>query len=131
DQGPAIALDLFYVRDLYGKVIAADDARWELVKRDLAAILDGPDEPRDAVAALIRRRRAHSSLRPRVTPAVPTQVQVVDDESDRDTIVEVQTRDRIASLHTITSTIAALEMDIHLPKVSTEGERVADAFYVT
>jgi [protein-PII] uridylyltransferase len=129
--GAALALDLFYVRDLYGKVIAADDSRWELVRRDLAAILQASGEPSAAVLELLRRRRRGSTLRPRVTPEVPTVIQIVDDASHRCTVVEVATRDRIGVLHTITRTMAALGLDIHLAKVSTEGERVADAFYVT
>ena len=34
-------------------------------------------------------------------------------------------------MHTITRTLTELGLDIHLAKVSTEGERVADAFYVS
>src|SRR5690606_13190892 len=135
EGGAALALDLFTVRDPYGKVIAAEDGRWEPVRRDLAAVIEasgeGRGEPTAAVADLIRRRRRGSSLRPRVTPEVPTVIQVVDDASDRFTVIEVATRDRGGVLHTITGTMAELGLDIHLAKVSTEGEKAADAFYVT
>ena len=130
-DGPDLALDLFHVRDGYGKVIAADDSRWELVRRDLAAVVEASAEPSAAVLDLLRKRRKGSSLRPRVTPEVPTVIQVVDDASHRFTVVEVATRDRVGVLHTITRTLADLGIDIHLAKVSTEGEKAADAFYVT
>jgi [protein-PII] uridylyltransferase len=43
----------------------------------------------------------------------------------------VFTRDRVGVLYSITHTLAELGLDISLAKVSTEGERVADVFYVT
>ena len=131
EEGGSLALDLFYVRDPYGKVIAAEDARWELIRRDLAAVIESAGEPSDAVGDLLARRRKRSSLRPRVTPAVPTTVQVVDDASQDFTVVEVAARDEVGLLHTITRTLAELGLDIHLAKVSTEGEKAADAFYVS
>jgi [protein-PII] uridylyltransferase len=129
--GPALALDLFSVRDPYGKAIAAEDARWDAIRRDLGAVVQSAAEPNAAVAELIDRRRNRSALRPRVTPAVPTAVQIVHDASEQFTIVEVATRDRVGVLHAITRTLTEVGLDIHLAKVSTEGERVADAFYVS
>ncbi len=129
--GPALALDQFAVRDPYGKTIAAGDARWAAIRDDLTRVVGGGGEPSEVVAALIDRRRKRSSLRPRVTPAVETAVQVVQDASADFTVIEVATRDRVGVLHTITRTLTELGLDIHLAKVSTEGERVADAFYVS
>ncbi len=34
-------------------------------------------------------------------------------------------------LHAITQTLTELELDISLSKISTEGEKVADVFYVS
>ncbi|HTE55358.1 MAG TPA: ACT domain-containing protein [Kofleriaceae bacterium] len=129
--GPALVLDLFSVRDPYGKAIAADDSRWDAIRADLARVVQPGAEPGAAVAELLDRRRKRSSLRPRVTPAVATSVQVVQDASLDFTVIEVATRDRVGVLHSITRTLAELGLDIHLAKVSTEGEKVADAFYVT
>ncbi len=53
------------------------------------------------------------------------------DDSTLATIVEVFTRDRVGGLYAITQTLAELGLDISLAKVSTEGEKVADVFYVT
>jgi len=66
----------------------------------------------------------------RVTPAVHTEIRLHDD-STHATIVEVFTRDRVGVLYAITQTLADLGLDISLAKVSTEGEKVADVFYVT
>ena len=67
---------------------------------------------------------------PRVTPGVVTEIKLHDDSTTA-TIVEVATRDRVGILHSITQTLAHLGLDISLAKVSTEGEKVADVFYVT
>jgi [protein-PII] uridylyltransferase len=66
----------------------------------------------------------------RVTPGVVTEIRIHDD-STQATILEVQTRDRVGVLYAITHTLAELGLDISLAKVSTEGERVSDVFYVT
>ncbi len=129
--GPALALDQFAVRDPYGKTIAAGDGRWAAIRADLAVVVGSAGEPSEVVAELIDRRRKRSALRPRVTPAVQTAVQVVQDASQNFTVIEVATRDRVGALHTITRTLTELGLDIHLAKVTTEGERVADAFYVS
>jgi [protein-PII] uridylyltransferase len=67
---------------------------------------------------------------PRVTPEVITEIRIHDD-STQATIIEVFTRDRVGVLYAITQTLAELGLDISLAKVSTEGEKVADVFYVT
>jgi [protein-PII] uridylyltransferase len=125
-----LALDLFYVRDPYGRVIAADDTRWDLIRRDLTAVLTASGESSTAVIDLLAKRRRRSTLK-RFTPAVPTTVHVVDDASQDFTVVEVASRDEVGLLHTITRTMTDLGLDIHLAKVATEGEKAADAFYVT
>ena len=126
---PNLVLDVFFVRDLKGEAIAEDDARWPKLAADLRALLAGPPDPA-AVAELIARRRPPSGLPPRVTPGVATEIKIADDSAQA-TIVEVATRDRIGVLYAITQTLAELGLDISLAKVATEGEKVADVFYVT
>ena len=134
DASPAIptrsVTDLFYVRDLKGAAIAADDPRWAKVLSDLRELLGtGAPDPMK-VADLIARRRPPSTLPKRVTPGVATEIRIHDD-STQATIIEVFTRDRVGVLYAITQTLADLGLDITLAKVSTEGEKVADVFYVT
>jgi [protein-PII] uridylyltransferase len=124
-----LVLDTFYVRDLKGEAIADDDPRWARLLGDLRELLAGEPDP-TAVASLIAKRRPRSALPPRVTPGVPTEIRLHDD-STQATIVEVFTRDRVGVLYAITQTLADLGLDISLAKVSTEGEKVADVFYVT
>jgi [protein-PII] uridylyltransferase len=132
DAGSGLALDLFFVRDLVGEAITDDDPRWARLAGDLEELFGdrgvAPDP--NAVRALIAKRRPPSGLPPRKTPGVPTEIRVVGDEHAEASIVEVFTRDRTGVLHDITQTLAELGLDILLSKVSTEGEKVADVFYV-
>ncbi|MBX3161664.1 MAG: [protein-PII] uridylyltransferase [Deltaproteobacteria bacterium] len=126
----ALVADVFYVRDLKGAAILEDDARWDRLLADLRALLaPGAPDPGE-VATLIARKRPPSGMPARVTPGVLTEIRLHDD-STQATIVEVFTRDRVGVLYAITQTLADLGLDISLAKVSTEGEKVADVFYVT
>ena len=127
--GQRLALDLFFVRDGKGEAIPDDDPRWAKLASDLRGLLGGATSPA-AVAELIARRRPKSGLPARVTPGVPTEIKLHDD-STQATIVEVLARDRVGLLHAITHVLAELGLDISLAKVATEGEKVADVFYVT
>jgi len=125
-----LVTDVFYVRDLKGAAIAEDDPRWARLEEDLRALVGGPSPDHDAVATLIARRRPRSGLPKRITPGVITDIKL-HDESTQATIVEVSTLDRVGVLYAITQTLADLDLDISLAKVTTEGEKVADVFYVT
>ncbi len=120
-----LALDVFVVRDRYGRAIAADDSRWARVEEDLERVLAVGDGAED-VEALIARRREVGGLPRRVTPAVPTEIQIDNEISDEFTVVDVYTHDSVGVLYAITRTLSELGLDIHLSKVATEADRVAD-----
>jgi [protein-PII] uridylyltransferase len=61
---------------------------------------------------------------------VPTTVKVDNAASERYTIVEVTTADRLGLLFALTNALHSLALDIHLAKVDTIGVEVVDAFYV-
>lgn len=124
---PALALDLFYVRDGYGKAIPPDDPRWARIERDLRDLLAGAS----AKVLLAKRRKASSALAPRQVPQVPTQIKVDNEVSEQFTVIDVSTQDRVGVLHTIARTLADLDLDIALSKVHTEAARAIDVFYVT
>ncbi len=47
------------------------------------------------------------------------------------TVVEVKTQDRLGLLYYILKALRSLGLEIHVAKVSTEGNRAVDTFYVT
>lgn len=124
-----LVLDVFFVRDLAGRAIPAEDTRWDRFCEGLHALLAG-DLTHEAEMRLLAKR-ARSGLTPRVTPGVTTRIKIDNDASAEATVIEVFTQDRVGVLHAITRTLTDLGLDIHLSKVATEGEQVADIFYVT
>lgn len=129
ERSGRLAIDVFFVRDLKGEAIADDDPRWNRVLADLRVHCgDAPNA--EGLTRLIARRRPGNTMPPRVTPEVPTEINLHDD-STQATIIEVATRDRVGVLYAITHALAELGLDISLAKIATEGEKVADVFYVT
>ncbi len=63
-------------------------------------------------------------------PQVPTHISVDNNASAKYTIVDVFTRDRKGLLHEIARTLHELDLSIAVSKVNTEGQSVADVFYV-
>lgn len=79
---------------------------------------------------LLERAQVTPKWARRHSPEVPTEVGVDNEASERFTVVDVFTRDRVGVLYCIAQTLHDLGLTIALSKVNTEGERVADVFYV-
>lgn len=79
---------------------------------------------------LIARQSTPPPWSVRPGPDVPTHISVDNNASSRYTVVDVFTRDRIGLLHEIARTLHQLDITISLAKVNTEGQSVADVFYV-
>ncbi len=126
-----VACDTYFVSDLQGDAIAADDPRWDRIRSTLEELIEGGLIDNGAVSRLVARRRPRTFLEDRVTPGVPTVIKVDNDASAECTVVEVFTRDGVGVLHVIARTLADQGLDIYLAKISTEGEKVGDIFYVT
>jgi [protein-PII] uridylyltransferase len=125
-EGP-LAVDLFFVRDAAGGAIDAADPRWERIRGELDRVVG--DERPERVPELLARRQK-SGLPPRVTPEVATHIGFATGASDKFSVLEVFTRDRVGLLSEISRVLADHGLDIYLAKVSTEGEKAADVFYV-
>ncbi len=123
---PDEAIDTFVVRDRRGGALGEGEV--PRIAADLERVISGAVPVAELVAKVLGERRA--ALPQRVKPAVPTEVEVDNDVSADFTVVDVYTQDRPGVLYTITRTLSALGLDIHLSKVATEGDRVADVFYV-
>jgi len=110
-----MALERFIVRDPAGDV-------WEALGRDMSAAYSG----RLALEARIERKISDYESDRRLD----AEVRVLNEASEHSSIVEVRTLDALGILYAITSAIAELDLDIHVAKVDTLGERIVDTFYV-
>jgi len=71
-----------------------------------------------------------SSFLQRHVPKVATVIQIDNEASDTLTIVEVFTEDRIGVLFKIAYALHQLGLSIHVAKISTNVDQVADVFYI-
>ncbi|HTP52015.1 MAG TPA: [protein-PII] uridylyltransferase [Anaeromyxobacteraceae bacterium] len=118
------ALDLFELRGPEGG--ALEPVRWHAARADLQRVLEGEV----ALEDLMARRLKASPLPQRPLPRLATRV-VIDNNSARDhSVIDVFTADRVGLLHTLSRTFFDLGLSVDLARITTEGHRAADAFYV-
>ena len=123
--GKARALDVFWLRG--GREVQNVEKAIPRVERDLRRLVAGEIEPGDLVGQPGRTR----SWSDRPTPAIHTRVTVDNRCATDHTVIEVLTRDRVGLLFALSSTLQKAGLTIDLAKINTEGNRVADVFYVT
>lgn len=123
----AEAFDVFQVRRHGAGEGGLDEATVARVARDLEGLLGGTLPLADVIA----RRPSTPSWAERKRPAVRTEILVDNEVSPRFTVIDVFTLDRVGLLHAIARALHEAGLSIALSKVSTEGERVADVFYVS
>ena len=98
------------------------EERWEAVAADLEAVFSG----RLALEARLDRKIRDYGESPTTEP----DVRVLQDASQHSTVIEVRAADAIGLLYGITAALGELDLDIHVAKIDTLGERVVDVFYV-
>ena len=123
ESGRVRALDLFWVKGSSN----ADAIRSAIprIQRDLGRLLSGELDP-EALVAGAGSSRVWSE---RHAPAVPTEVSL-DDHATAHTVLEVMTEDRPGLLFWLAHTLQEAGLTIALAKINTEGNSVADVFYV-
>jgi [protein-PII] uridylyltransferase len=119
-------LDVFRVSHRGRSELVMAEQKWSKFRSTLDQVLEG----RLDVARLVENSQRSAFLQ-RHVPKVPTVIQVDNEASDYFTIVEVFTEDRIGVLFKITYALHQLGLSIHVAKISTNVDQVADIFYVT
>ena len=119
-----LILDVFRISHQGRAEVVMDSGKWSRMELSLERVLKGKVD----VAEMVGRSRPSWSHRPAVR--VPTHVRWDNAASDDFTIVEVYTQDRPGVLFTITYLLSTLGFAIHLAKISTDVDQVADVFYV-
>jgi [protein-PII] uridylyltransferase len=115
---------MFWVRS--GQEAAIVGRQVGRLEQQLRALLRGELDPVEVATG--KPSQPPWSVRP--TPPVATKVNVDNRSATNHTVIEVITRDRRALLFWLARTIQQAGLSIDLAKVNTEGERVADVFYV-
>ncbi len=127
-RSDAIVLDTFRISHVaQAAVIAMEEERWERVERDLIAVLGGAQD----IVELVARSRPAAVAGRRYVARVPTEVTVDNRTSERFTVIDVFTQDRLGLLFTITHALSEMGLEIHLARISTNADQVLDVFYVS
>ena len=119
-----LILDVFRISHQGKAEVVMDPGKWLRMESSLERVLTGGAD----VGEMVRRSRRSWLDRPLVK--VPTHVRWDNAASDDFTVIEVYTQDRPGVLFTITYLLSKLNCSIHLAKISTDVDRVADVFYV-
>ncbi len=119
-------LDVFRISHHGRSEVVMAEPKWVKFRDTLEEVLDGKID----VARLVESAKPALYLK-RAVPKVSTVVNVDNEASDDFTIVEVFTEDRIGVLFAIAHSLHRLGLSIHVAKISTNVDQVADVFYVT
>jgi [protein-PII] uridylyltransferase len=121
-----IAIDTLQVERLEGGCVT-DEEIWRDVEKNLRAIVRGTE----TVEALLERRTRYVTEKRYVGPPVKAEVAINNRISDTHTVIEMKAHDRLGLLYLVTHTMMDFHLDIYLAKISTEGNRAVNVFYVT
>jgi [protein-PII] uridylyltransferase len=118
-------LDIFRVSHNGRPDVVTADSKWARFRANLNGALSGEID----VARLVAASQKDTLLQKRV-PKVSTAIEIDNEASEHFNIVEVFTDDRIGVLFNIAHEIHQLGLSIHVAKISTNVDQVADVFYV-
>jgi [protein-PII] uridylyltransferase len=119
------ALDILHVNKPVGGIIDSD-AKWQKVQVDLTSVLEG----RVRVSTLVKKRQKGNSLPGQNLPRFPNRVEFDCDVSREHTVIDLFAHDKVGLLYRITRTLSELGLYIHVAKISTKVDQIADTFYV-
>jgi [protein-PII] uridylyltransferase len=118
-------LDIFRISHAGRAELVMAEAKWARFRANLDSVLAGDID----VARLVAGSQRGTLLQRRV-PKVSTAIQIDTEASEQFNIVEVFTDDRIGVLFDIAHALHQLGLSIHVAKISTNVDQVADVFYV-
>ncbi len=127
-RNDGIVLDTFFVTDAKTGLLANREER-ERFERLLTDILTG--EEVDLPHLISKAQKAGGGYRSVEGEKIPTRIDVDNSASETQTVIDLQTEDRVGLLHTISQTLHELDVNITVAKISTEKGAAIDTFYVT
>jgi [protein-PII] uridylyltransferase len=118
-------LDIFRVSHNGRPDVVMADRKWARFRANLNGVLAGEID----VIRLVAASQKDTLLQKRV-PKVSTAIQIDNEASEHFNIIEVFTDDRVGVLFNIAHELHQLGLSIHVAKISTNVDQVADVFYV-
>ena len=114
-------LDAFEAVDPFGHLVDDTDR--------LARTRSRARSPATSIS-MARSRRAAATPPRSGARRGPTNIEILSDVSETDTVVEVHADDDAGLLYRLAATFADLGLDVRVAKVATLGRRVVDVFYL-
>ena len=108
------------------KTIAGDLEIWKNLKQNLSTIFEG----HESLSKLLAQRTRYISEK-KTTAAITPKVKVDNASDPNFSIVRIEARDHLGMLYKISKVFSELDIRIHSAKVSTQGGRGIDVFYVS
>ncbi|MEJ2230294.1 MAG: [protein-PII] uridylyltransferase [Nitrospirales bacterium] len=102
-------------------------SRMKEVSQEIQEVVEG----RQSVDQLFERRRRMAFGRPFPTGRRPIEVHIDHGVSDTYTVIDVFADDKQGLLFVIARTLVGLDLSIHMARIGTRLDQVADVFYVT
>jgi [protein-PII] uridylyltransferase len=119
-----LAIDVFWVTDASGKPFS-DQARMDKIKSEMSEVIEGKRDFDSSIA-----KRLASGILDAVKRDFRDEIDIENDVSPTETVVEIRTRDRRGLLYRISSAFHAMDLTIDRAIVSTHVDRVIDVFYI-
>lgn len=126
-RADGVMIRAFQVSDGRGAALE-DEMVWRRFRDDLRGLVLGQVNVRELIRS---RRRDLLAKPPLLRGELHTRVEFDNVVSDRYTVIDIRTQDRLGLLYVIASTLSRLEIDTVLAKITTEMDQVMDVFYVT
>jgi [protein-PII] uridylyltransferase len=123
-----VILDTFWVTDARTGLLAHREER-ETFENLAQKVLTGATI--DLAALIAKTKTAPSPYKSIEGERIPTVISLDNATSDLRTVIDIQTEDRPGLLYDISRTLAALNVNVYLAKISTDKGAAMDSFYVT
>ena len=127
-RNTGVALDVFRVSHSGPTgAVALEEDRWQRVERDLEGVITGKQDIAELVASAHHVKSADKKFVRRMA----TEVTIDNRTSERYTVVDVFTQDRVGLLFAITYTLFKLGLRIHIARITTNADQALDVFYIS
>ncbi|MBA4148270.1 MAG: [protein-PII] uridylyltransferase [Verrucomicrobia bacterium] len=123
-----IVLDSFFVTDAQTGLLAKREEK-EAFEKLLEEILLGGEV--DLTGSIARQKRNVTTYNSVEDEKIKTIISFDNESSETQTVIDVETEDKIGLLYTISQRLTELEINVSLAKIVTEKGAAIDSFYVT